>query len=333
MSNVHVTASMMADGGGGGKHNSTIPSIHDSAEGERLDIADVLGGTVELSENIMYATLINPAEINKNIQRIQNHFTANSCGATITEYVDTMEAYLANTNSQQFYTGDVATKNRENMEMVKANVAIINGAINKLDPAEIISIANQYNEKLAGLKEHTRRNLLEEEAKKYNRGDYSGGKRPEWPGYPIDKYYTYKLVEKEGWGIFNDQSYWHNGLSSPYEDSSVDKCNVSDSQTEEFYVENHGKYSSNVSETTDSDGKKIKTTTTKYKFTVHKYKKITCNYGAERLVMWWDPSFEEIEAQFDKVGWPVPYNRENVQLKAHEDASFLGISWNANFKG
>ncbi len=77
-----------------------------------------------------------------------------------------------------------------------------------------------------------------------------------------------------------------------------------------------------------------KTTTggtyTEVKYEIMKYKQITCTNGIKCLQTWWDPTFEEIEAQFATVGEPLPYEKKYLQLgEGYKDNNTWG--WNGEY--
>lgn len=265
-------------------------------EGERLDIDKVINEEVELGENILYATPISAEETAKAISTLQGLFTENSDAAKTQTLIENINTSLAKTNSTQFYTGTTAKQNINNMIDIKDNIGRLTNYTNQLVVEEITNIINQYNEHLKNLKKNSRRELLEKTADNFNKENH------EWDGFPKTK--VYEIMD--GVAV-------NGGATAP----------ANDPEFEYFTGDQNTRYEYELIDSTSKDNE-IKddtgyvasvTTTYTNKYKVHKYKQIKCTNYLSCIQSPWDPTFEEIEAQFEKVGCPLPYNKNNPEIK------------------
>ncbi len=279
--------------------------------GERLDIDDVLSGAYDgvADANILYAVPIDIEQTINSITQMQDTF--DSYGTQTTELIDNANDVLAKTNSQAFYTGTEAQQNITNITDIGTTISEAGALIKDLAAEEMSSLITQYNEKLIDIKKNVRRQLLEDAAAEFN------SENKEWEGYPKTKKYKYRDGWVEG-----------GGAESPMYDSEFNYLMPDDSDTERYDVEIIDS-SSTEDPFKDAEGNIVQMSYIEIRtYKVHKYKQITCTNGFKSIQSPWDPTFAEIEAQFDKVGCKVPYDRNNEQIANDQTKNNKwGIRW------
>lgn len=273
---------------------------------ERLDFDEVIGRTAPLTEYVLYAVSISKEDTSDIINQMKDLFTGEAVGNATNALIGNIDTSLSKTNSNQFYLGAEAQKNIGNMNAIGENITALSNYSSQLDVAEIEGLIQSYNDNLLVLKQDARRCLLEQAANEFN------AKKEEWPDFPKTK--TYRI--EGGAGVGN------NGATSPENDTEFRGLIGNDNEVYEYeFVDGTGYWQ----DLKDADGNVIPGEgyhVEKNTYRIHKYKYIKCNWGSRVIKSPWDPSFEEIEAQFDLVGCPVPYDRTHPQVLASAESNW-----------
>lgn len=271
---------------------------------ERLDFDEVIGRTAPLTEDVLYAAAISKEDTSSIINQMKDLFTGEAVGTATNALIGNIDTSLSKTNSNQFYLGAEAQKNIGNMNAIGENITALSNYSSQLDVAEIEGLIQSYNDNLLVLKQDARRCLLEQEANKFNE------KKVEWDGFPKTK--TYRT--ENGYGVD------YGGATSPENDTEFHGLIGTDNEVYEYEFVDGSSYNKEI---TDSEGYVVDYVLVgKNTYRIHKYKYIKCNFGTRIIKSPWDPSFEEIEAQFDLVGCPVPYDRTHPQVQSCPDGSW-----------
>lgn len=272
--------------------NDSIPA------GERLDMKDVIAETVDLGENILYATPISAEETASILNQMKEVFAEGATAKTTQTLIDNLDTNLKSTNSNQFYNGDVAQQNINNMKNLKDDIGHLSNYTESIVVEEITNRITEYNEHLKNLKKNSRRELLEKAAAKFNEENH------EWDGFPKKK--AYKM--RDGYS-------YDGGPTHPSYDPEFDYT-TGDDNTEYVVLVDESNCSSKEEKICDPQGNVVQVSYISITgYIIHKYKRIKCTNFLSFIQSPWDPKFEDIEAQFDKVGCKVPYDRNNPEIK------------------
>lgn len=265
------------------------------ADEERLDFDAVINKTAPLSEYVLYATPISGQETAEIINQMKDLFTGEAVGTATNALIGNIDTSLSKTNSNQFYLGPEAQKNIGNMNTIGEHISDLSNYSSQIDVVQITGLIDQYNSSLSELKHDARRSLLEQAATTFN------NKKVEWVDPPITKTYSWKDYEAYA-------------IQMPNDDPEF----LAPTENEEYEFEEISFTSEKTDIIRDPDTNEVISYSTLYrrKWKIHKYKKINCNKGFKKIKSPWDPTFEEIEAQFDLVGCPVPYDRNHPQVQA-----------------
>lgn len=290
-----------SDGGGG-------RSID---KGERLDIDPVINETVPLTKNVLTAIPISAEETEAIINNIKDQFAAGGFGSKSIQLIENIDPCLEKTSSKRFYSGEIAQQNRSNMTEIKENLTKLSQATNDIELDTVLTTIKSYNEHLNNIKKNARRELLEKKAAEFN------AKNIDWSGFPKSKSYTFR----DGYNI-------NGGPNSPYEDSDFEYMN-GDKNSRYEYDKNTPTSDSHEEHTRDPEGNIVQTShITTMTYNVHKYKQIDCTNGLACIQSPWDPTFEEIEEQFKKVGCPLPYEPSDIVGDESKNNSW---GWNGSW--
>lgn len=278
------------------------------ADNEMLGIDSVISEDVALSKYVLYATPINEEETTGILNQLIAATTENQAITNTVGMINEIESTLSKTNSSQFYKGDIAQKNIGIMNEVGTDLNDILTSIGEFDISEIKRLVADYNSHLNNIKKNARRELLEKTAEDFNKENL------EWEGYPKNKTYT----NVDGMSI-------NGGPRNPLEDSELNPKN----DNEEFEVDGPISSTSNTKDFKDDMGNIItQQTTYTNTYKIHKYKRIKCNFGLKHIQTWLDPTFEDIERQFEYVGCELPYDKEHPAIK-NDGTKNNSLGWNS----
>lgn len=269
----------------------TEPNAREATQ--QLDIDAVLNESVNRDRYLLYALPLDYEEAYRLITNMKNEFEANAPTSIVKTRIDKIDSTLSKTNSEQFYLGTEAKKNIDNIKYIGELIKGLTNNFNELDIKNLEETINKYNETLKKLKKEVRRELLETAAAKFN------AELNEYDGFPKEK--KYKFVN--GKVVDDDEAPNPTKATQPAYDSTFN-CLKDDNMTK-YKKENLE--TKNI-DTDGNDGYEI--IINNYK--IHKYKQITCTSGLEHIQSCWDPTFEEIEAQFRAVGCEIPYDTSLV---------------------
>lgn len=286
-------------------------------ESQSLTIEGVLNGAyTEPSTDILYAKKIDVDTVLTKIDIIKNMSDSKSEAKTnINNSINKMYEVLSGTDSSKpFYTNTAAQLNIQNMKDIQSEVNNIASISNEINKNEIRSTIDTYNEEMMKLKKNVRDKLLQKAADEFN------AQKNEWDGFPIIKTYS----TQDGVPRRTDDN--PKGCDSPYNDVRW----MDDSDTVEYEFEYLGGNSISK-EIPDAEGNPTGMTTTRSydRWKIHKYKKITYAKWFKEITSPLDPTYENIEKQFDDVHATLPY----VPSKIPKDDSVDQSRWGINIYG
>ena len=259
------------------------------AEDQMLDIDDVINETCPLTEYTLYATEISKSNIGT-INSLKEIFSGEgTLPSQTTTMLDEVDPTLSKTNSQRFYSGQTAQNQINNVSDASGNLQGLKSSVENIDVDEISAVIDSYNEHLSNLKRDSRKKLLETAADAFN------AKKVEWDGFPKTKTYT---TDGDTYGV------------GPMYDDNFNYCCETDTEIYEYEVTNT---SSTHEDIKDDSGMVMSTTYhSSVTYKIHKYKRIKYWNYFKIINSPWDPSFEEIEQLFNKVGEPLPYDPSKI---------------------
>lgn len=261
----------------------------DVAEDQMLDIDDVINETCPLTEYTLYATEISKSNIGT-INSLKEIFSGDgTLPSQTTTMLDEVDPTLSKTNSQRFYNGQTAQNQINNVSEASGNLQGLKSSVDNINVDAISAAIDSYNEHLSNLKRDSRKKLLETAADAFN------AKKVEWEGFPKTK--TYK-TDGDTYGV------------GPMNDDNFNYCCETDTEIYEYEVTNT---SSTREDIKDDSGMVMSTTyhnSVTYK--IHKYKRIKYWNFFKIINSPLDPTFEEIEQLFNKVGEPLPYDPSKI---------------------
>lgn len=259
------------------------------AEDQMLDIDDVINETCPLTEYTLYATEISKSNIGT-INSLKEIFSGEgTLPSQTTTMLDEVDPTLSKTNSQRFYSGQTAQNQINNVSDASGNLQGLKSSVENIDVDEISAVIDSYNEHLSNLKRDSRKKLIETAADAFN------AKKVEWEGFPKTKTYT---IDGETYGV------------GPMYDDNFNYCCETDTEIYEYEVTNT---SSTHEDIKDDSGMVMSTTYhSSVTYKIHKYKRIKYWNFFKIINSPLDPTFEEIEQLFNKVGEPLPYDPSKI---------------------
>lgn len=259
------------------------------AEDQMLDIDDVINETCPLTEYTLYATEISKSNIGT-INSLKEIFSGEgTLPSQTTTMLDEVDPTLSKTNSQRFYSGQTAQNQINNVSDASGNLQGLKSSVENIDVDEISAVIDSYNEHLSNLKRDSRKKLLETAADAFN------AKKVEWEGFPKTKTYT---IDGVTYGV------------GPMYDDNFNYCCETDTEIYEYEVTNT---SSTHEDIKDDSGMVMSTTYhSSITYKIHKYKRIKYWNFFKIINSPLDPTFEEIEQLFNKVGEPLPYDPSKI---------------------
>lgn len=259
------------------------------AEDQMLDIDDVINETCPLTEYTLYATEISKSNIGT-INSLKEIFSGEgTLPSQTTTMLDEVDPTLSKTNSQRFYSGQTAQNQINNVLDASGNLQGLKSSVENIDVDEISAVIDSYNEHLSNLKRDSRKKLIETAADAFN------AKKVEWEGFPKTKTYT---IDGETYGV------------GPMYDDNFNYCCETDTEIYEYEVTNT---SSTHEDIKDDSGMVMSTTYhSSVTYKIHKYKRIKYWNFFKIINSPLDPTFEEIEQLFNKVGEPLPYDPSKI---------------------
>ena len=273
------------------------------AEDQMLDIDDVINETCPLTEYTLYATEISKSNIGT-INSLKEIFNGEGTLPSQTASIlDEIDPTLSKTNSQRFYSGQTAQTQITNVSETSEHLQNLKSSVDSINVDAISATIDSYNEHLSNLKRDSRKKLLETAADAFN------AKKVEWKGFPKTK--TYKTD--------GDTSY-----VGPIYDDEFNNCNETDTEIYEYDVVES---SSTPEDIKDNNGMVMSTiyhNSITYK--IHKYKRIKYWNYFKIINSPKDPTFEQIEQLFNKVGEPLPYDPSKINGDVGK-ANEWGINW------
>lgn len=261
----------------------------DVAEDQMLDIDAVINETCPLTEYTLYATEISKSNIGT-INSLKEIFSGEgTLPSQTTTMLDEVDPTLSKTNSQRFYSGQTAQNQINNVSEASGNLQGLKSSVEKIDVDAISAAIDSYNDHLSNLKRDSRKKLLETAADAFN------AKKVEWEGFPKTKTYT---TDGDTYGV------------GPTYDNELNNC--IDTDTEEYQCEVTNT-SSTREDIKDDSGMVMSTTYhNSVTYRIHKYKRIKYWNFFKIINSPLDPTFEEIEQLFNKVGEPLPYDPSKI---------------------
>lgn len=258
------------------------------AEDQMLDIDDVINETCPLTEYTLYATEISKSNIGT-INSLKEIFSGEgTLPSQTTSILDEVDPTLSKTNSQRFYSGQTAQTQITNVSEASENLQNLKSSVDSINVDAISATIDSYNEHLSNLKRDSRKKLLETAADAFNE------KKVEWEGFPKTK--TYKTD-----GV---------SIVGPIYDDEFNNCCKTDTEIYEYEVVES---SSTAEDIKDNNGMVMSTIYhNSITYRIHKYKRIKYWNYFKIINSPWDPSFEEIEQLFNKVGEPLPYDPSKI---------------------
>lgn len=259
------------------------------AEDQMLDIDDVINETCPLTKYTLYATEISKSNIGT-INSLKEIFSGEgTLPSQTTTMLDEVDPTLSKTNSQRFYSGQTAQNQINNVSDASGNLQGLKSSVENIDVDEISAVIDSYNEHLSNLKRDSRKKLLETAADAFN------AKKVEWEGFPKTKTYT---IDGVTYGV------------GPMYDDNFNYCCETDTEIYEYEVTNT---SSTHEDIKDDSGMVMSTTYhSSITYKIHKYKRIKYWNFFKIINSPLDPTFEEIEQLFNKVGEPLPYDPSKI---------------------
>lgn len=254
----------MADGGGG--NVSALLSMR-----EVIDL-----NTAEQTPRVLYADTIDADAVSKIIDNLAVVTSEGGLGPSTSTLIRDNDEMMAASNSQRFYTGEVAQAQFTAMEDVNAKLSTLLGNVDAIynNKAAILSSIETYNTRLKELKKECRITLLRNAADRWN----------------LEKH-----VEKT-----------KRVYSSPFYPMKETVIGAS----EYVYSEPTNIQTNQVQ--TSSDSFAISYT---YDYDRIYYKIIKYWNGLKNISWFKDPGFAEVEAMFEEVGAPLPYNKNLILPK------------------
>ncbi len=254
-----------------------------------LSMALVLNNdTLEPSAEILYADYINSESVVSAFNSLVDLGSAGGACQSAEELITANDSLMSKTNSNQFYNGDAAKHQFENMEMIRFKFEQLRTYVNGTEELSLIENGiKNYNDKLTKLKCDCRKKLLQNKAEEFN------AQKNEWEGFPKTKTYRW-----------NDYDY--NAVCNPETDPEFGYCYGSNKEVYETEM-----ISSNTTkhEQKDDTGCVYSVTysyTATYK--IHKYKFIKYWNFFKAWESLFDPGYKEIEVLFNEVGADLPYD-------------------------
>lgn len=259
------------------------------AEDQMLDIDDVINETCPLTKYTLYATEISKSNIGT-INSLKEIFSGEgTLPSQTTTMLDEVDPTLSKTNSQRFYSGQTAQNQINNVSDASGNLQGLKSSVENIDVDEISAVIDSYNEHLSNLKRDSRKKLIETAADAFN------AKKVEWEGFPKTKTYT---IDGVTYGV------------GPMYDDNFNYCCETDTEIYEYEVTNT---SSTHEDIKDDSGMVMSTTYhSSITYKIHKYKRIKYWNFFKIINSPLDPTFEEIEQLFNKVGEPLPYDPSKI---------------------
>ncbi len=261
----------------------------DVAEDQMLDIDDVINETCPLTEYTLYATEISKSNIGT-INSLKEIFSGEgTLPSQTTTMLDEVDSTLSKTNSQRFYSGQTAQNQINNVSEASGNLQGLKSSVDNINVDAISAAIDSYNDHLSNLKRDSRKKLLETAADAFN------AKKVEWEGFPKTKTYT---TDGDTYGV------------GPMYDDNFNYCCETDTEIYEYEVTNTNSTREDIK---DDSGMVMSTTyhnSVTYK--IHKYKRIKYWNFFKIINSPLDPTFEEIEQLFNKVGEPLPYDPSKI---------------------